>query len=206
MNNFHEALIKKIEGFGVVPVLAIGDAEKAVEICQMLDRAGVGVAELTFRVEGAAEAIAAVRKALPDFVVGAGTVLNPSDYQKAIDAGASFVVSPGLNMELIQLAKESGSLYIPGVATPTEMEMGLREGVKTFKIFPAEAAGGVALIKAMTAPYLHLGVRVMPTGGISFAQLESYLSLPVVFCVGGSWLTDEAKAKESADFVKKIRS
>ncbi len=179
-------VLKQIEAIGIVPVVKIDRAEDAVPLAQALIRGGLPCAEVTFRTAAAAEAIAAMTAAFPEMLVGAGTVLTPAQADEAVAAGAKFIVSPGLNPEVVRHCVEKGYPITPGVCTPGEVETALSFGLDVVKFFPAEAAGGLPMIKAMSAPYGKL--KFMPTGGISAKNLNEYLSFPKILACGGSWM------------------
>ena len=146
------------------------------------------IAEITFRTAAAAEVIALLGKERPELLLGAGTVLTIENLQAAVDCGAKFGVAPGLNPEIVAAAGDLDLPFMPGVTTASDVECGLSMGCKLLKFFPAEAAGGVKMIKALSGPYAHTGVRFMPTGGVTIDNLESYLSLKTVAAVGGTWV------------------
>lgn len=171
---------------GIIPVIKLERVEDAVPLARALLEGGIPVAEVTFRTEAAAAGIAAIRRELPQMLVGAGTVLATSQAQAAIDAGAQFVVAPGSNGTVIDQVLAAGIPMIPGVATPTEIEAALEKGLQVLKLFPAEALGGIAMLKALSGPYPQ--VRFVPTGGISASNLKSYLQQKNVLAVGGSWM------------------
>lgn len=173
----------------VIPVVILEDASKAVALARALLAGGIEAIELTFRTSSAAESIRAIRAEVPEMVVGAGTLLTPAQVDQAVDAGAQFAVAPGHNFAVTDRAAERGLPFSPGVMTPTDVEAALARGFRTLKFFPAESAGGVAHLKSLIAPYQHLGVRFIPTGGISAATAPNYLKLKAVLAVGGSWLT-----------------
>ena len=181
----HEVL-KKIEAIGIVPVVKIDRAEDAVPLARALINGGLPCAEVTFRTDAAAAAIKAMTEAFPDMLVGAGTVLTPAQADEAVAAGAKFIVSPGLNPEVVRHCVEKGYPITPGVCTPGEVEVALSFGLEVVKFFPAEAAGGLPMIKAMSAPYGKL--KFMPTGGISAKNLNEYLSFSKILACGGSWM------------------
>lgn len=181
----HEVL-QKIEAIGIVPVVKIDRAEDAVPLARALVNGGLPCAEVTFRTDAAAEAIAAMVKAFPDMLVGAGTVLTPEQADAAVEAGAKFIVSPGLNPVVVKHCIDHGYPITPGVCTPGEVETALSFGLEVVKFFPAEAAGGLAMIKAMSAPYGKL--KFMPTGGINAKNLNTYLAFPKILACGGSWM------------------
>ena len=210
-----EELIKKISDTGVIPVVKIDNAEDAVPLAKALKEGGLSCAEITYRTDAAEEAIRRISKEFPDFFVAAGTVLTKEQADSAINAGASFLVSPGLNPEIVKYCAQKGYPIIPGVATPSEVEMAMSLGLTYLKFLPAEAAGGVKMIKAMSAPYTK--VKFMPTGGVSTKNLADYLACKCVYACGGSWMVpadkiadgkfDEIKemTKEAVKLLKEIR-
>lgn len=170
----------------LLPVMVIERVEQAIPLARALLAGGLSVFEVTLRTPAALDAIAALRTALPDAYVGAGTVLNPRQYDAAVVAGAQFVISPGLTSALLQHALTGPAPLIPGVATPSEVMQALDLGYDHLKFFPAEANGGAAALQAISAPLAQ--VRFCPTGGIGPANLAAYLALPCVATVGGSWM------------------
>lgn len=174
--------------FGVVPVISIENEDAALPLADALVRGGLPVVEVTFRTPSAGAVVRRLIQERPQLTVGAGTVLTPANLEAARASGAAFAVAPGLNPRIIALAAELGLPFIPGVATPSEIELALSLGCQFLKFFPAEAAGGVAMLEALSAPYKHMGVRFMPTGGVSPANLEAYLQMETVSAVGGTWL------------------
>ena len=174
----------------VIPVFTPDDVDDAVQVAQALFRGGLPVIEVTLRTPRALEAIKAMVEAVPDAVVGAGTVMTPAQMQAAKAAGARFAVSPGATPTLYAAARDADLPYLPGVATGSELIVGLEHGLDTFKFFPAVQAGGAALLSAWHGPYAD--VRFCPTGGISVQTAPQFLHLPNVLCVGGSWLTTAA--------------
>ena len=181
-----ENLIKRISDIGVVPVIKIDNAKDAVPLAAALKKGGLCCAEVTFRTDAAEEAIRLIANEYPDFLVAAGTVLTPKQADAAMAAGAAFIVSPGLNPIVVKHCIEKGYPIIPGVCTPSEVEMGMSLGLTYLKFFPAEAAGGVNMIKSMAAPYTK--IKFMPTGGIGPKNLADYLSCKAVIACGGSWM------------------
>lgn len=179
-------LLERLGLLGVVPVVEIERAEDAVELGKALLAGGLPCAEITFRTATAEEAIRRISSSLPQIIVGAGTVLSVDQASKAASAGAQFIVSPGFNQKVVDWCLQREIPVTPGVLTPTEIEMALDRGLKVLKFFPAEAMGGVATLKAISAPYK--GVRFIPTGGINQDNLADYLALPSVHCCGGSWM------------------
>ncbi|MBH1592900.1 bifunctional 4-hydroxy-2-oxoglutarate aldolase/2-dehydro-3-deoxy-phosphogluconate aldolase [Stenotrophomonas maltophilia] len=174
----------------VIPVFTPDDVDDAVQVAQALFRGGLPVIEVTLRTPRAMDAIRAMVEAVPDAVVGAGTVLTPSQMEAARAAGARFAVSPGATPTLYAAARDADLPYLPGVATGSELILGLEHGLDTFKFFPAVQAGGAALLAAWHGPFAD--VRFCPTGGISAQTAAQFLHLPNVLCVGGSWLTTAA--------------
>lgn len=179
-------LLEELGHLGVVPVVEIERSEDAVALGRALLTGGLPCAEITFRTEAAEEAIRRIASSLPEIIVGAGTVLWVDQADRAVSAGARFIVSPGLNPKVVDWCIEHEVPVTPGVATPTEIEMALDKGLKILKFFPAEALGGLAMLKAIAAPYG--GVKFIPTGGINQDNLADYLAHRSVHCCGGSWL------------------
>ena len=182
-------ILNEISNIGIVPVIALENAEQAVPLAKALIDGGLPCAEVTFRTAAAEESIRQMTRHFPDMLVGAGTILTAEQADKAVAAGAKFIVSPGLNEEVVRHCQKIGVHIIPGVATPSEVEKALSLGLTTLKFFPAEAAGGLAMIKAMSAPYSQ--VKFMPTGGINAKNVNSYLSFKKVIACGGSWMVSK---------------
>ena len=159
-----------------------------MERCRLLCENFLPVAEITFRTEAAESIIRKVSAELPQMFVGAGTILNVNDLHRAFDAGAKFAVAPGFNPAVVKEAVKHNYAFAPGICTPSEIEQAYDLGCRFFKFFPAEAAGGVKMLKAITAPYKHLGVSFMPTGGVTIDNVEEYLAMPEVAAAGGTWL------------------
>ncbi|MDO5157039.1 MAG: bifunctional 4-hydroxy-2-oxoglutarate aldolase/2-dehydro-3-deoxy-phosphogluconate aldolase [Eubacteriales bacterium] len=176
----------EIEKIGIVPVVVMDEPDDAAQLAKALSDGGVPCAEVTFRTPRAAEVIKKMTEAYPEMLVGAGTVLNVEQAKKAIAAGATFIVSPGLNPEVVTYCKEQNVVVIPGCANPTNVEEAMRLGLDVVKFFPAEQAGGLSMMKAMSAPYP--GIRFMPTGGISEKNLFDYASYNKVVACGGSFM------------------
>jgi 2-dehydro-3-deoxyphosphogluconate aldolase / (4S)-4-hydroxy-2-oxoglutarate aldolase len=179
------AVLATISSGRLLPVIVVQDANDAPPLATALKAGGLSCAEITFRSAAAADAIRAMADD-PDMVVGAGTVLRASQLEEAVGAGARFIVTPGFSREVVQLAQEAAVPVFPGVATATEVQMALDQGVDVVKFFPAEAMGGVATLKALGGPFPM--VRFIPTGGINLERLKSYLELKSVLAVGGSWM------------------
>lgn len=187
----------------VMPVIVVSDPSVAVDLAQALVAGGVRVLEVTLRTKAALAAIRQMRDAVPDAIVGAGTLLNRAQFDAALDAGIQFGVSPGFTCELGAAARSSGIPFIPGVATPSEAMHAYDEGFAVQKLFPAEAVGGVKLLKSLAGPLPEL--RFCPTGGISEKNAPDYLALPNVVCVGGSWLVPEdALAERNWDRITEL--
>ncbi|MFG2009611.1 bifunctional 4-hydroxy-2-oxoglutarate aldolase/2-dehydro-3-deoxy-phosphogluconate aldolase [Micromonospora sp. NPDC048868] len=179
------AVVAAVGAARILPVVVLDDARDAAPLAEALARGGLPCAEVTFRTDAAAESIR-VMSERGDLLVGAGTVLTPAQVDRAVEAGARFVVTPGFSPAVVRRCQEAGVPVFPGVATGTEIQMALDAGLDTVKFFPAEQLGGVAMIKALAAPYR--SVRFIPTGGVNTANLSDYLALPAVLAVGGTWM------------------
>ena len=188
MTEKEQAVLNQIEQLGVVPVLAIESVDHAIPLADALLEGGLPVAEITFRTTAAAEVIAKMTEERPELLVGAGTVLSTENLQKAIDCGAKFAVAPGFNPTVVQAARDADLPFMPGIATPTDIEAAVSLGCRALKFFPAGALGGVPMLKSIAAPYLHLGLRFMPTGGVSTDNLASYLEYAPIVAAGGTWI------------------
>ncbi|AFJ47400.1 bifunctional 4-hydroxy-2-oxoglutarate aldolase/2-dehydro-3-deoxy-phosphogluconate aldolase [Shimwellia blattae] len=199
MKNWKTSAEQILKTGPVIPVIVIKKLEHAVPMAKALVAGGVRVLEVTLRTECAVEAIRLIAKEVPDAIVGAGTVTNPQQLAEVTAAGAQFAISPGLTEALLKAANEGPIPLIPGVATVSELMLGMDYGLKEFKFFPAEANGGVKALKAISGPFSQL--RICPTGGISPANYRDYLALKSVLCVGGSWLVPD-DAMESGDFAR----
>ena len=183
-------MLEKIKSLGIVPVVKIDDANNAVPLAEALCRGGLPCAEITFRTDAAEEAIRRISDALPDMLVGAGTVLSPAQADKAKSAGAKFIVSPGLNPTVVNYCRNINIPVFPGCSSPSDIEKALELGLSCVKFFPAEQIGGIAAIKAMSAPYGD--VLFLPTGGVNAKNLNGYLAFDKVIACGGSWMADPA--------------
>lgn len=189
-----ELLLEELRKIGIVPVIEIEDPDKAVNLAKALIDGGINCAEVTFRTAGAAQAIKNMTEAYPDMLVGAGTVLTKEQADRAIEAGAKFIVAPGLNPDTVQYCMDKKVPMVPGVVTPSEIELALSLGLTFVKFFPAEAAGGLKMIKAVSAPYK--AVSFMPTGGININNICDYLSFDRIVACGGTWIVPKTALKE----------
>jgi len=200
-------VFEKVSSVGVVPVIKLNNPEKdAAGLANALCEGGVPIAEVTFRAAGAANAIRLMTEARPDMLVGAGTVMCEAQVDEAIEAGAKFIVTPGLDIELVKYCQQKGIDIFPGCTTPTDYHAAYRLGLKVLKFFPAEQSGGLSKIKAMAAPFPMF--KVMPTGGISLKNLGEYLACPTICACGGSYmvtadLIDNQKWDEITELCKK---
>ena len=198
---------KKVQSIGVVPVIKLNNPDRdAVPLAKALIDGGVPVAEVTFRAAGAAKAIKAIHDAYPEMLVGAGTVLTTDQVDEAMAAGAQFIVTPGMDPEIVAYCKKVGVQIFPGCTTPTDYHTAYKFGLEVLKFFPAEQSGGIAKIKAMSAPFPMF--KVMPTGGISLKNLADYAKNPVIAACGGSYmvtadLIEGGKWDEITDLCKK---
>jgi 2-dehydro-3-deoxyphosphogluconate aldolase/(4S)-4-hydroxy-2-oxoglutarate aldolase len=179
-------ILQQLGTLGLIPVVAIENAQDAPKLGQALLDGGLPCAEITFRTAAAEEAIRLMTTECPDILVGAGTVLSVEQAQQAVAAGAQYLVSPGFDAEIVDWCLTNSVPITPGVVTPTEVAMALKKGLSVLKFFPAEAAGGIKLLKSIAAPYGQ--VKFVPTGGINAKNLANYLSLPMVHACGGSWM------------------
>ncbi|WP_353707926.1 bifunctional 4-hydroxy-2-oxoglutarate aldolase/2-dehydro-3-deoxy-phosphogluconate aldolase [Cellulosimicrobium sp. ES-005] len=197
--------IETIARARVVPVVVVDDAAQGVLVATALRDGGLPVAEVTLRTAGARAAIEAIAREVPDVLVGAGTVVNAAQVDEAVEAGARFLVSPGLSAAVVRRAQELGVPVLPGVATPSDVIAALDLGLDAVKLFPANVVGGPAAVKAFSAPFP--GLRFVPTGGVSAANLLDYLALPSVLAAGGSWMVDAAlvRAGDTAEITRRTR-
>ncbi len=189
-------LIKKTR---IIPVAVIDRIEDALPLAETLRNAGINIIEVTFRTEAAGDSIRAILDEYPDMLVGAGTLLDIYQVEEAAKAGAKFGVSPGINRSVVEKAHVLEMPFVPGVMTPSDVEKGLSLGLKLLKFFPAEPAGGIKMLQALAGPYRHTGVQFIPLGGVNAANAASYLELPVVAAIGGSWFVD-AKLLAAGDW------
>lgn len=179
----------QLKALKVIPVIAIDNAEDIIPLGKVLAENGLPAAEITFRSDAAVEAIRLLREAQPDMLIGAGTILNGKQALAAKEAGATFVVSPGFNPSTVKACQEIGIDIIPGVNNPSTVEAALEMGLTTLKFFPAEASGGISMVKSLVGPYGD--IRLMPTGGITSSNIDNYLAVPQVLACGGTWMVDK---------------
>ncbi len=201
-----EQLIEKIRRTKIVPVVVLNSVEETLPKMQALINGGLPCAEITFRTPCAAEAIALAVKTYPDMLIGAGTVINREQCERAIEAGSKFIVSPGFSEEVADCCKEHGLLYLPGVVTPTEAMAAIAKGLTVLKFFPASNYGGLKTIKAICAAFPY--IKIMPTGGISADNILEYLACDKIIACGGSWMMSgtpaeiEEKTRAAVELVK----
>lgn len=215
---FPTDLQQKVEASGVIAVLVIDQVEHAVPVARALLDGGISVMELTLRTPAAIDAVHAIHDEVPEMLAGVGTVIRPDQIAEVAKAGASFAVAPGFNRRVMHAALEAGMPFAPGICTATDIESALELGCRMLKYFPAEPAGGLSMLKAMAAPYNHLGIKYVPLGGLNVSNMVSYLKSPLIAGLGGSWLaprdvikgeqwskiTDNARA--ASDLVRQARS
>ena len=211
-----ESFYKKLEGLGIVPVVVLDDVAQAVPMADALMAAGMCSAEVTFRTDAAADCIRAMREAYPEMAVGAGTVLTVEQVDQAVAAGAEFIVAPNFDLEVVQHCIDIDVPVLPGTVTPSEVGAAEKMGLMVTKFFPAAQYGGLNTIKAICAPFTRH--RFMPTGGVSTANVEEYLSSSAIIACGGTWMVKPALfadgdfskveqiAREAMDVVKKVRA
>ncbi|HCE5102594.1 bifunctional 4-hydroxy-2-oxoglutarate aldolase/2-dehydro-3-deoxy-phosphogluconate aldolase [Vibrio parahaemolyticus] len=180
---------EQLKALKVIPVIAIDKAEDIIPLGKVLAENGLPAAEITFRSAAAVEAIRLLRENQPDMLIGAGTVLNREQAIAAKEAGATFIVSPGFNPNTVKACQEIGIDIVPGVNNPSTVEAALEMGLTTLKFFPAEASGGINMVKSLLAPYTD--IELMPTGGINPANIKDYLAVPRVLACGGTWMVDK---------------
>lgn len=189
--------------YGVVPVVVLEDAKDALPLAKALIEGGLPCAEVTFRTEAAEESIRRMSEKYPDMLVGAGTVLTIEQVDRAVKAGAKFIVSPGFDPEIVDYCLSKDIPVFPGCITPSEVAQAAKRGMKVVKFFPAEQAGGVSMIKAMAAPYTMM--KFMPTGGINAKNLKEYLEYDKILCCGGSWMVKGDMIRSGAfDKIKEL--
>jgi 2-dehydro-3-deoxyphosphogluconate aldolase/(4S)-4-hydroxy-2-oxoglutarate aldolase len=197
-NIFTAALVEKIEKSGVIAVLVIDRAEDAVPLAEALLEGGISMMELTLRTPAALAALDKIKRNVPEMSAGIGTVLNVGQLKDVKSAGAEFAVSPGFNPRVVKAALDMKFPFAPGISTPSDIEGALELGCRLLKFFPAETGDGMKHLKSMAAPYMHLGLKFIPLGGLSPHNMPSYLESPLIAAVGGSWLAkrDVIKAND----------
>ncbi len=188
---------EQLQSLKVIPVIALDNAEDIIPLGKVLSDNGLPAAEITFRSDAAVEAIRLLKQSQPHMLIGAGTVLNGEQALAAKEAGASFVVSPGFNPNTVKACQEIGIDIVPGVNNPSTVEAALEMGLTTLKFFPAEASGGLNMVKSLVGPYGD--IRLMPTGGITASNIKDYLAVPQVLACGGTWMVDK-KLIENKDW------
>ena len=202
--NLQMDMVETLKKAGIIPVIVIEDEAQAVPLARALVKGGLPVLEVTFRTKAAAGAIAAIAREVPEAVVGAGTLLTPEMVKAAKAAGATFGVAPGFDPVVVQAAKDADLPFCPGVATASELSQALTAGAPMVKFFPAEAAGGVKMIKNLLGAFRFTGVKFMPTGGVNLSNVGEYLAVPEIVCCGGTWIVpkDALKAGDWAAIEK----
>ncbi len=188
--------IDLIAGLGVVPVIAIERASDAVALADALLEGGLPVAEITFRTEAAADVLAAMRDARPELCIGAGTILDRANLKKAIASGARFGLAPGFDPDIVDAANAGNLPFCPGIMTPSDLTLAAARGVRLAKFFPAGVAGGPKVLAGISAPFAHLGIRFIPTGGVTEATIGEWLALRQVIAVGGTWIAKTEDIRE----------
>ena len=187
-------LIDKLSALAIMPVIQIENADDAVKLVEVLSENGLPAAEITFRSAAAAESIRRIRAAFPDVILCAGTVLTIAQVDEAVAAGADFIISPGFNPTTVNYCIENDIKIIPGINNPSQIEQALELGINVVKFFPAEASGGVNMVKALVGPYSQ--IKLMPTGGIKPSNVLEYLAIPQVVACGGSWIATTAAIRD----------
>ncbi|MDR2676505.1 MAG: bifunctional 4-hydroxy-2-oxoglutarate aldolase/2-dehydro-3-deoxy-phosphogluconate aldolase [Endomicrobium sp.] len=199
----NDDLLTEISNVGIVPVVVLDNVDQALPLAKALYAGGIGCIEVTFRTAAAEEAIRILSEKIPEMLLGAGTVLTVEQANRAINAGARFIVSPGFNSKIVKYCIDNSTTIIPGCATPSDIESALELGIQVIKFFPAEAAGGLDMIRAMSAPYAN--VKFIPTGGINIKNLNTYLSFDRVIACGGSWIASkELVRNRDYEAIKKL--
>ena len=211
-------MIETLKAPGIIPVIVIEKEEQAVPLARALVAGGLNVLEITYRTAAASAAIAAIRREVPEAVVGAGTILTVDMLESAKASGAAFCVAPGFDPAVVSAAAAIDMPFCPGIATASELSQALSAGCRMVKFFPAEAAGGVGMIKNLLGAFRFTGVKFMPTGGVKISNVAEYLSVPEIVCAGGTWIVPkdalaagdyvkiEALAHEAAELVRTVRT
>ena len=199
--------IDLIASLGVVPVIAIEHASDAEPLADALLEGGLPVAEITFRTEAAADVLAAMRDARPELCIGAGTILDRDSLKRAIDSGARYGLAPGFDPEIVDAAEAAGLPFCPGIMTPSDLTLATARGVRLAKFFPAGVAGGPKALSGIAAPFAHLGVRFIPTGGVTQATIGDWLAIRQVIAVGGTWIakTEDIREGRFSDIARNAR-
>lgn len=195
-------VLKQMSGYGIIPVVVLNDVKDALPLGKALVEGGIPCAEVTFRTDAAEESIRIMSENFPEMLVGAGTVLTTEQVDRAVNAGAKFIVSPGLNPKVVKYCLEKNIPVTPGVITPSEIEQAMELGLEVVKFFPAEPFGGLKTIKALAAPYTKM--KFMPTGGINVSNVRDYLAFDKIIACGGSWMVKDALVKEG-NFAEIVR-
>lgn len=195
---FSQQLLQGISRSGVISVLVIDQPRHAVQVARALLAGGVRAMELTLRTAAALDCLKAVTSEVPEMIAGVGTIIFPEQVESIVRAGAQFGVAPGTNPEVIREAARCGLPFAPGVVTPTDIDVAVRNGCRDLKFFPAEPSGGLPMLASVKAPYAHLGVRYIPLGGIGIGNLATWLKDPDVLAVGGSWLAKKEVIESEA--------
>ena len=218
MPAFAPTLASIVQKAGIIAVLIIDREEDAVPLAKAMLAGGINVMELTLRTPAALGALRRIRAEVPEMIAGVGTILTVQQVEQVVSADAAFGVAPGTNPRIIQAAQQAGLSFAPGVATPTDIEIALENDCQLLKFFPAEPSGGLAYLKAVAAPYLHLGVQFIPLGGVNGTNLTTWLSDPLISALGGSWLAPkdliargdwtaiEAIAREATGSIRSLRA
>lgn len=181
-------LTKKIDDSGIIAVLVIDEVKHAVPMARALLKGGVDAIELTLRTPAAIDSAKAIKKEVPEMILGFGTVLTVDQVKAVVAVGADFAVSPGCNPKIIEAARKRGLSFAPGIMTPTDIELALEQGCRILKYFPAETSGGLAHLKSMAAPYQHLGLKFIPLGGCNYDNASAYLQSDLITAIGGTWV------------------
>ncbi|MDP0497324.1 MAG: bifunctional 4-hydroxy-2-oxoglutarate aldolase/2-dehydro-3-deoxy-phosphogluconate aldolase [Verrucomicrobiota bacterium JB024] len=189
---FPSPLFEQIGKAGVIAVIVLEDAELAAPVADALAAGGVNAVELALRTPASLAALRAMRAHAPSMLLGAGTVIQPEQVRQVQDAGVDFAVAPGTNRRVLELASEVDLPFGPGVATPSDIETAVEYGCNVLKFFPAEPSGGLAYLKSMIAPYLHLGLKYVPLGGLNADNIAPYAADPAILAIGGSWIAPKA--------------
>lgn len=211
-------IVETLKSAGIIPVIVIDREEQAVPLAKALVNGGLPVLEVTFRTKAAPAAIAAIKSEVPDAIVGAGTLLTPAMVKEAAAVGCAFGVAPGFDPAVVEAAKAAGLPFCPGIATASELSQALTSGAEMVKFFPAEAAGGVGMIRNLLGAFRFTGVKFMPTGGVNLSNVADYLAVPEIVACGGTWIVpkdaladgDYARigrlASDASALVRKLRA